>query len=346
MRVKADEVAERAGVSRSTVSRALRGLSNVSEDTRQRVMAAADELQYRPMAAASHLASGRTGAVGVTVPAFDKWYFTEVVAAAERVLRPHSLDLVLYHVETDEQRRFLTETAPYRNRVDGLILVAVVPDATEAAYLRRIGAPVVTIGAESTEFSSVGVEDRAGAARAAVHLANLGHRRLALLIGPIDESVRHEVLRERRAGFTETATAMGCTVSEVVAEMTLAGGAEAMTELLSRPEAPTGIFACSDEMAVGALKTARDAGLDVPGHLSVIGFDNSELATILDLTTVDQEVPSHGESAAELLIDLIENPGGERRHRRMSTHLVIRKSTAPPMDCEGAAPFSHHNVLR
>ena len=329
-RASAHDVAERAGVSRSTVSRALSDHPRISQSTRERVRRAADELQYRPHALASMLARGETGTIGMAVPAFDRWYFSQVVSAAEEVLNEAGLDLVLYRVRTGEERTFLIEETPFRNRVDALLLVGVVPDADEVEHLHAISTTTVTIGARADGLSSVNVDDVAGGQRLTDHLLGLGHRSIAMLTGPIDESVRHQVLRDRRRGYTQTVGAAGLEAVCLTSGIDFEAGIRATIKLLSERRETTAIFAATDEIAAGAVRAARDVGLDVPRDLSVVGFDDHWIAAAMDLTTVNQSVRSHGTEGAALLLEHLAEPTVPPRDVLIPPRLIVRASTAPP----------------
>ena len=330
----AHDVAARAGVSRSTVSRALRNHPRLSQATIERVRRAAEELSYHPNALASMLARGKTGTIGMAVPAFDRWYFSQVVSAAEEVLNEAGLDLVLYRVRTGEERTFLLEETPFRNRVDALLLVGVVPSADEVEHLMTIATRTVTIGARADGLSSVNVDDLSGGQRVTEHLIELGHRSIGMLTGPIDDSVRHQVLRERRNGYRSAMEAAGLEGIFVTTSIDFDGGIDGTVRLLSEHQAVTAIFAASDEVAAGAVRAARDIGLDVPRDLSVVGFDDHWIASALDLTTVNQSVRSHGTEGATLLLGELDEPPPAPRDVLIPPRLIFRASTAAPPGSE------------
>ena len=328
-RASAHDVADRAGVSRSTVSRALRNHPSVSAATRERVHHAAAHLGYHPNALASMLARGKTGTIGMAVPAFDRWYFSQVVSAAEEVLNGAGLDLVLYRVRTGEERTFLIEESPFRNRVDALLLVGVVPSPDEVYHLDAIGTIAVTIGSYAAGLSSVNVDDFNGAKRATEHLLDLGHREIGMLTGPIHDSVRHQVLRERRSGYEHAMQRAKHECTYVNSPIDFQDGIDATIRLLSDRRTITAIFAASDELAAGAIRAANDVGLDVPGDLSVVGFDDHWIAAALHLTTVNQSVRSHGTEGATLLLNHLADPTAEPRNVLIPPRLITRNSTAP-----------------
>ncbi len=322
-----EDVAKLAGVSASTVSRALRDLPKVSAETRARVRAAADKLDYHPNPAASTLAGGLTNTVAMIVPEFELAYYGHVIAAAEAVISREGRRLLLYRVRHDRPERPLLNDAPLRGGIDGMIIVNV--DPSDALTPRLASTPIVTIGDFDAGYPAVNADDIGGAERGANHVIGLGHRRLAILVGPIDTTTRHSDLRERRTGWRRAAARAGTESTELSCEMTFAGGREAMTRLLSGTSGATAVLAASDEVALGAMKVARDVGLDVPRDISIVGYDDSGLAEAVGLTTVNQSVYEHGARAAELLQALLEGKHAEAS-TTIATHLVIRSSSAPP----------------
>lgn len=324
MRPSADDVAKAAGVSRSTVSRALRGLPRVDEQTRARVQAAATELGYRPHAAAVSLASGSTGAVGMVVPTFKLAYFGHLIAAVSEVLSEADRSLVLYRVPDGDQHEFMTGDAPFLGRVDNLILANGLPDFDDPVFASL--SSIVTVGCEDERFSSVCADDYGGAVQGMQYLLNRGHRHIGALVGPIDDTVRHQALRSRVAGWRDLAKKSGAMLTEVRSEIDFAGGAEAMSNLLTQGDCPTAIVAASDEMAVGALGVARGVGIQVPKELSIVGFDDHGLAAAVGLTTINQSIRDQGHLAARLVIDLPDEPV----HDLVLTGLVLRSSAAGP----------------
>lgn len=341
-RATIDDVALRAGVSAATVSRALRGLPNVAPATRTRVLGVAEELHYYPDPHASRLAAGRTRTVGVAVPYIGQWYFSQVIAGAEAILSEAGYDLLVYGADSPTDRqRFVSEALPMRNRVDGIILVDLLLPPDEAAAWAGAGVHLVTIGQRGEMFSSVTVDERAAAAAAVHHLLNLGHRAIGLIEGPEDDPFRFTIPRDRRQGYEDTLTAHGIPVRPelcVPGDFTAGGGAEAMTRLLSMSGPPTAVFALSDEMAMGAVRAVRDHGMRVPEDVSIIGFDDHDLAQAFGLTTMRQPVTAHGMRAARLLLaSLGESPAGPV-HETVPTSLVVRGSTRPVRDPEPGDP--------
>lgn len=331
LRPRIEDVADAAGVSVATVSRALRNLPNVAPSTRDRVHAIADELGYRPDPAASRLAAGRTMTIAVAVPAVSSWYFSQVIGGAEAVLAEAGYDMLVMTVSGDDARkRFLRNAMTMNRRVDGMILTDLrIPD-DEAAELAASNIRVVTIGFQTEAISSVMLDDVAVGETATRHLLDLGHRRVGLIQGLPDDALRFAVPKRRRAGYEAALANHGIDADEALiasGNFSVHGGREAMADLLELADPPTAVFAMSDEMAMGAMKTARDAGLSVPGDLSIIGVDDHEISPVVDLTTVRQSVPANGAIAARWIVEDLSLEACVVRTEQPPTELVVRSTT-------------------
>lgn len=329
-----EDVARRAGVSVATVSRALRGLPNVADATRARVEAAAAELHYVAHPHASRLAARRSATVGIVVPKLTSWYHTCVLAAAESVFAAAGLDFLPYVVAGREQRERFAGGLPFRKRVDGLVIVDL---PFSAKQLRLVGSrvPTISLGVPSDELASVTVENHSGARMAVRHLVTLGHVRIGLIAGRREEPASAVVAPERERGYRSALEEAGIEVDDalrVAGGFSHRGGAEALARLMSLDDPPTAVFALSDEMAIGAMHTARGLGMRVPDDLSIVGFDDNAVATYLGLTTVDQSVAAQGEVAARLLLDALDDTTPAPASRCLPCRLVLRSTTAPPRD--------------
>lgn len=323
-----EDVARLAGVSTATVSRTLRGLPNVSDETRNRVLQAAASLSYVVSPIASRLASGRTHTVGVIVPYAARWFFGQIVAGAESVLREHDLDLLLYNLGDAAARQRFFGQLPLRRRVDAVLVVAMQFTEAEIADLRSLGVPIVAVGHDVPGAGCVRIDDVAAATSAIQHLLGLGHRRIGMISTYADQAMFLPVAHARRRAYIDTLTAAGLPVcDELVMSVPhgLDGGEQAMRRLLALPDPPTAVFAESDELAFGALSALRRTGR----HVSVIGFDDHELSALLDLTTVRQRVFEQGVLAAGMLRRAMTVSDWTPEELLMPTTLVTRASTWP-----------------
>lgn len=341
-RVTIEKVAERAGVSVATVSRALRGLPNVSPKTRDRVVSVAAMLNYRPDPNAARLAAGRTRTIAVGVVAIPIWYTGQVVSGIEAVLTSRGYDLTLLLIADDRvrARAFGDVGGGVSKRADGAIIVDLVPTGADRALLEEHRVPWVMVGADCATIDSVVIDNAEGAMLATRHLLELGHRSIGLISGG-PAAFPASSPPQRRAGFLRALSQSGVRFdpkAERVGDFSALGGYEAMQTLLDLDERPTAVFAMSDEMAMGAIKACVDAGLSVPEDISVVGFDDVDWAFTMGLTTVRQDATELGAIAARLMIErLAGTPSGpdcERRLVTVPTELVVRTSTAPPRSKE------------
>ena len=327
-----EDVAERAGVSVATVSRALRGLPNVAAGTRRRVQDAARDLDYVSSPSASRLAAGRTHTLGMVLPHLGTWYASRVMAAAHRVWSEEGFDLLAIVLRDHAGReRFLREL-PFRKRVDGLVLLDLPFSADEYDRLLDTGVALVTAGPSTTRTPSVGIDDREAAHVVVEHLVDLGHRDVAILSGDVDEPFTWAGPTDRLAGFEEALAAADIEVPvarRATTDWSPAAGAAATVRLLAQ-EPPTAMLCFSDELAIAAMGVLRRQGLRVPDDVSVAGFDDHDLAEHVGLTTIHQPVAALGERAASLLVSQLRQPAVPLRHEVLPTRLVVRESTAPP----------------
>lgn len=328
------EVAALAGVSPSTVSRALRGLPNVSALTRQRVHEAAQELSYVVSPSASRLASGQTRSIGVVVPFVTRWFFASTVAGACDVLADAGYDVLLYHLGSAEARDRFFDMLPVARRVDAVLTLTVPLSDDHTLGIRALGMPLVTVGAQMPGVTSVRIDDVAAAQSAVNHLIHQGHESVWMISGPRDEGqMGFTSSRDRVNGYLAAMQSAGLTshYQEIRASKHgIEGGADAMAAMLSGDVMPTALFAEYDELAIGALRTLHRAGIDVPDQVSMVGVDDHEMASVVDLTTVAQQVSELGAVAGRLLLETLAGDLPEPVDVVLPTRLVVRGSTAPP----------------
>jgi DNA-binding LacI/PurR family transcriptional regulator len=325
-----EDVARRAGVSIATVSRALRGLPDVATATRDRVMAAAADLNYVASPFAARLASGRTTTVGLVVPWVNRWFFGEVIATVEAELRQAGFDLLLYNLGDAAGRARFFDDMPVRKRVDGLIVASLVLEDDEYEKLAELDRPVGLLGMPREGFVSCRIDDDRGARQAVEHLIALGHQRIGLIGGDSDVPMRYTPPLHRREGYRGALRDAGIEVDpelETLGYFTVEGGAAAADQLLAVHRPPTAIFAESDEMAYGALRTFRRRGLSVPQDIAVIGFDDQPMAELLDLSTIRQPVSEQAQDITRRLLRFITDAENDENDAVLPTQLLVRGST-------------------
>lgn len=323
------DVASRAGVGVATVSRVLNDRGGVRPTTRERVVEAIEALHYRPSSLARSLSLQRTMVVAALVPWFTNPSAVQRVRGIVDGLSASSYDLMLFDIESEDRQRRAFELFDRGDRADGLLVVSTLPPELEVERLHAADIPCVLIDAVHPSFPSIAVDDVAGGEMATRHLVALGHRRVALIGDPPPE-FRFEWSRDRTHGYRRALAGAGIDVREdYVREGTrLPHVARAIAiELLSLPERPTAVFAASDTQAIGVLEAARALGIDVPGDLSVIGFDDIEVAAYVGLTTVRQPLVESGRRGARLLLDVLAGSRVGPLRELLPLELVVRGTT-------------------
>lgn len=342
--VTIEDVARQAGVSAMTVSRVINNERNVREKTRERVLEVIDTLHYTPNTAARSLAAGDATHVGLLYSNPSAAYLSQFLVGALDAARRCGCHLIIESCATEDEAD-QAEVARHlaRAHVEGVILPPPlsesVPILTELAASET---PVVTVamGKMVENALNVRIDDFGAAAELTRHLLSLGHRRIAHITG----FPSHVATVERERGFREAVREAGLAESDYHVEQgyfTYRSGLEAAERLLALPEPPTAIFAANDDMAAAVVGVAHRQGLDVPGDLSVAGFDDTALATTVwpELTTVRQPISAMAAAALDMLI-------GELRSRRrgqppspaeqvLDHELVIRESSGPPPRARG-----------
>jgi DNA-binding LacI/PurR family transcriptional regulator len=324
------DIARIAGVGLGTASRALRNAPGVAPATRDRVLAVAEELSYVVSPQASSLRLGSTGRIAVVVPHLDRWFFGAMVAGVESVLRTAELDILLYPVGDINDRRVFFKRLPARRKVDAVVIIAFPLEPSEQRRLELMGVHVVAAGGQSVDYPYVCIDDEIAGRQAVDHLVYLGHRRIGMLEAMDPD--QPDLVSRRSAAYYASLNDAGIQIEPALVESNDWGGehgAESMAKLLGLREPPTAVYAHSDEVALGAIRTLRRAGLRVPEDMSVIGLDDHPLAELTDLTTVRQPVHQQGTRAAEMVLSLLQGSPIDQAVT-MPTQLVIRRSTAPP----------------
>jgi DNA-binding LacI/PurR family transcriptional regulator len=326
------EIAGKAGVSPATVSRALRGLHHVNEKTRSKIVLAAMELNYplRPDLVPRDLLT-KTNRIGVIAPYLSRWFFSQAINGIEQSLREVGIDLLLYNFSQIDSRQRGYQLNQLRGKVDALILISVPPTEEEFHSILSLGIPVTTIGFSHEGCTSVAIDDVLGGKVATKHLTDLGHREIAVLSGQRETSYNFEVSDNRNLGHIQALNEVGVEWNpefEIHGDFNIYTAEIALEAFLRRKKLPTAIFCHSDEMAFGALKAIRNKGMRVPEDISVIGFDDHDIAQYVGLTTVSQPPQFEGQLAAAAVIAEIANPDLQRRKIQVPLSLVVRETTA------------------
>jgi LacI family transcriptional regulator len=332
------ELARLSGVSVGTVSRALNGYTDVSPETRERVIRLAQELDYTPAAAARTLVTERSHVVGLYLetgegrPDVQHPFFHEVLGGLKDILGVGGFDLLVFASEQPGNgygpHSYLKRAR--HHHVDGVVLMGV--DAGDGEVEQLLRSDVACVGVDmalaGTNNCSVMSDNVEGARMAVRHLADLGHKRIATITGEMETAPA----RDRLRGYRDEIQRQGFAYRDdyvAYGDYYADSGAEGMAALLALPEPPTAVFAASDLMAAGALGVAARAGLRVPDDVAVVGFDDIFLAALTEppLTTVRQDKPGLGAAAGEALVALIGGDGDAQAAVTLPVELVVRGST-------------------
>jgi len=331
------DVAREAGVGVGTVSRVLNSHPSVRDVTRQRVELAITALNYRPNPIARQLSLGRTSNVAVVAPFFIRPASVERLRGVETVLAEWKYDLVLYNIETQVKRDDLFRKFPHMDVFDGLLVLTLVPEEHEVERILRSGIPVVLVDAQHPNLNRVLIDDVHGGYLATKHLIELGHTRIAYISDILESPFKFVGASARRfKGYRQALEEACIEYQPEYYRQDLHGVQEAKGlthELLSLAVPPTAVFTASDTQAIGVLRAAKEQDLSVPEDLSVIGFDDIEVAEYLNLTTIHQPLFTSGVEGAELLFQCINKLPGTQcdvQEIELPLRLVQRQTTGPP----------------
>jgi len=344
-RVTISDVAREAGVNKGTVSRALRGVPGVGASTRERIVDAANRLDFSASQLATALATGQSKTVGIVLPTLHSWYFTAVAAGASEVLSPAGFRVELINLDIDSDyldvdsadfRQLFGELGAGRGR--HALLFAGTVTVREARHGGFTGSvPAAASGMPLTSVPGIFIDHEAGGRLVGEHLLSLGHRRIAVMDGRIPGKNQAGVWANRTAGLQEVLRACG---SEVPPNLIVVPGdchgedgeRGMRTILASADPLPTAIFCHTDELAFGALAVLRQSGLECPGDISIAGFDDHPVSRLWGLTTVSQFAQTQGHLAARALIEALGSPdqaADPAPSAALHVSLITRETTAP-----------------
>ncbi|HYO44900.1 MAG TPA: LacI family DNA-binding transcriptional regulator [Candidatus Limnocylindrales bacterium] len=333
MRITIGDVAKRAGVGRGTVSRVLNNRPNVDPETRARVQAVIDELDFVPSTAARRLSLGWSQTVAVVVPFLTRPSTVERLRGIESGLVAAGLDMLAMNVESTARRDAILRDIARPERIDGLILVSIAPHEDELGRITGTGLPVVLVDAHHRRLPRVVTDDVGGGRIAARHLLELGHRRLGFVGDAPRPGFGFASSRLRLLGVRQALRAEGLALRGEDIGLAEHGRAPARASaeiILAGPERPTAIVAASDTEAMGVLEAAAGLGLSVPDDLSVVGYDDIEAAGFIGLTTVRQPLCETGERAVRRLVDRIAGIDDQPLREVLPVTLVVRRTTGAP----------------
>lgn len=326
------DVAAKAGVGLATVSRVLNNSPLVSHPTRERVQAAINELNFTPNPTARRLSLGKTLTIAVIAPWFTRPSSVERLRGIEQTLLDTPYDMIVVNVETVERRDRSFREVPRPDRADGVIIISFTPSDAQTKGLLTCGVPVVLVDARHSAFTSVMEDSVRGGYLATHHLTQLGHQKIGYISDVFDDPYNFTSRsRYRFDGYYAALEAAGVPLRPEYCRQGDHGREQARqmaTELLSLPERPTAIFAASDTQALGVLEAARALNLQVPHDLSVVGYDDIEVAGYLNLTTIRQLLFASGKRGVELLFDALEGNLTEPVDETLPVEMILRGTTA------------------
>lgn len=324
------EVADKAGVSSTTVSHVINNTRFVSEETRTKVLSAMEELGYRPNYLARSLRRGETYTIGLILPDSANPFFAEIGHSIEDVAFRQGYSVILCNTEGDlqKERRYIDVLCT--KQVDGIIFVASGEHADSLQELQHLHIPLAVVDrllSDSLEVDAVLTDNFEGGYLAARHLIQLGHQHIACITGPSNITPS----AERVSGYREALQDAGLPIEEdliVAGDFHPSSGRAATLHLLASTNPPTALFACNDLMAIGAISAAREANCPTPDCLAVVGFDDIELASYANppLTTIAQPKKEICELVVSLLLERINNSDHPARRYSLPGRLVVRGS--------------------
>jgi len=330
MRKTIEHIAQLAKVSKATVSRVLNNSPKVTEETREKVMKVIKESGYYPSAMARRLTTNKAETIGLIIPSpqdktFGNPFYTEILRGFTHQAKIEGYDLLLFINE----HQFNYSKLFHDRRVDGLLLVGIKRNDKGITQLSKNKFPYILTGKiDYKEANYVDAENRRGAYQAVSHLINLGHKRIAYIGGSFEFVFNQErfegylsALRDHNLEYGKELTMESISTQE--------SGYEAMRKILKSSSIPTAVFAANDLDAIGAMKAIKDKGLRIPEDISLIGFDDIQLASYTEpsLTTVRQPIYEMGITAISLLVRLIEEKEKRPSRVEMPTQLIIRESS-------------------
>jgi LacI family transcriptional regulator len=329
------DVAKHVGVSVATISRHLSGFTVRNEE---RIRQAIIELNYRPSAAARNLKSGRTGIIAIVVPDITNPFFASIVEGAEGAVGE---DRMILLVNTgDSRQREEKALSQLFGRVDGVIMAPLTEDEDGPSFFSQFGLPIVFVDRvtqDGEKFSSALTDNSKGASIAVNHLIGLGHRKIAMISGPLSTTPG----KKRADGFIASLKESDLSIDYFIeSDFSEEGGYAAMCTLLEQDDAPTAVFAANNLMTIGALHALRDRGVRVPDQISIIGFDDLDFAELINppLTVIARDARLQGALAMELMIkQLTTGASTPTEHSMVDVQLIERGSCAPPREMQTIA---------
>jgi len=322
------DVAKLAGVSISTISRVMNAPNKVNKTTRAKVFEAIDALGFVPKAEARARALQRSGRIGVLTPFFTAPSFVQRLRGIASSLSKSNFELVIYPVDSVDHLQGYISSIPVTGNLDGLIIMSLSLGDNDAQRLHDSKMETVLIEYSHPQLNSIVIDDVHGGRMVAEYLIKKGHQQIAFLgdIEPPEKYAIHPV-KSRLNGFSQVLDNAGIPLSKEYIRSTpytQEHSRKAAYELMTLPNPPTAIFAASDIQAMGIMKVSRQLGIKIPEQLAIVGFDDIDVAELVDLTTVRQHLDESGKLAVEILLARLADPSRPLQHMHLPLSLVER----------------------
>lgn len=330
--VSIKDIAKKAGVSISTVSRVLNNSKFVSDDLKDRVQKIVDETGYKPNLVAKGLVNKKTKLIGVLIPRISNNFFSKLIEGIEDISRTYGYNILLSTSYNDIEREIEYLNIYKDRQLDGVIFSVTEFAGELQEFFNKTSTPTVFLGqklAQQEKYPYVTLDNILASYEATKYLTTLNHQRVAIMAGPESDIATGD---QRLEGYLKALEEAGLEINsnwQTRRYHTIDNGYQAAREIMSHQEKPTAIFACSDQQALGAINYLKEHGYNVPDDISVMGFDDIDLATVFrpKLTTVRQDPVEMGRTAASLLINQIEEKSAPSIENLAPYQLVIREST-------------------
>lgn len=331
------DIANKLGVTASTVSRALQDHPRISDSTKKEVMEMADKLNYQPNSIAAALRKGKSNIIGVIIPMADRNFFASVIRGVEEIVNQSGYRVIISQSNDSPEQEKSNIKALLESQVDG-ILASYAKKTTDFDHYKEIvrqGVPLILFDRlhetlESLEVGSVVIDDYLGAYKATEHLVEQGCRRIAHFSGPQHVSI----YKERRRGYEEALKRHNIPIDErliVESNLKLEAGRTLGEELLTWNQLPDAVFSSSDYGAVGAMEILKEHDIKIPDDIAMVGFSNESFTSFVDpgLTTIDQHGEKMGHFAAQLFLDQVSDDKDARTPSKtvLNPQLIVRESS-------------------
>lgn len=324
------DVAHDSGVGISTVSRVLNNSPNVSPKTKEKVLASIEKMNFYPNANARGLTSAKTSTIGIAVPFYLRYFFMDILVGVGDELASHGYDIILFNIKSPDDIKNVLRKIIGESKISGLIGISISFNDEEIKNLDDAGIPVVLVDSSNDNVSSIFINNINGGYKAVKHLVELGHTKIATIIGSHTDPFKLNITKSRLKGMKRALKE-----NDIHFEPNYVrhgnwnkySAYEAMEVLLSLHEPPTAVFCCSDIMALGAIEKVKKRGLRIPEDIAIVGYDDLEFSSLIGLTTLRQPLDILGEMSTKIIMSNISEGKYRKQKIEIEPELIIRNST-------------------